>query len=927
MCAAEPGSETTIGGLAATVAFLFTDIEGSTELWERHPDTMGEVLRRHDEILNEVIEARGGDVFKTVGDAFHAAFDSAADATEAAVTAQRALRDERWLIPEGPKVRMAIHAGVAERWGGDYFGPPLNRVARMLAAGHGGQILLSRSAERLVAPRFPEGAALRDLGERRLKDLTEPERIFQLVVDDLPSDFPPLRTLDARPHNLPALTTSLVGREKEVAEVRRRIVEEGARLVTLVGAGGTGKTRLAIQAAAEVIDAFRDGVFLVNLASVRDPALVAGEILRVWGARPEEDESDEAALGRFLREKETLLLLDNFEQVVDAASLVVDLLHAAPDVVALVTTQAALRVRGEHEIPVPPLGVPPPGAERDPEELLGNEAVALFVQRARAAVPSFRLTGENAAAVAEIVRRLDGLPLAIELAAARTKLLPPRALLERVERSFDFLAGGGRDLPERQRTIRRAVEWSYGLLDDAEKALFRRQAVFRGGFTLESAEAVCATAEDDVDVLEGLTSLLDKSLVQRASGDGAPRFERLRTIYAFAVEELEKSGEADVWRRRHAEHFADLADTLDYSRAGDPHREAALGRLDAELDNLRASMEWALEKGEAGLAARFCSILPAVWFTRGVLEEGRRWLERTLALGDALRPADRARVLNLLGRLGQVQGDNSPEVVGRFEESLALYRETGDRAGAARALMNLGNVRRRLEDFEEARKLFEESLAIYREIEDPFGTASALMNLGELANARGDVERARTLFSEAREVARRADNPISLGYALQYLGQIACQEDDLDRAERLFEESCSLFVALGSEPAVAWSRYYLSIVARAKGDLDEARGLLGQALDRFRELEHGPGIAACLLGFAAVRALADECETAARLLGAAQVHHERARTSLSPLEIAAIDLVVQRCRGRLGEDGFERERAIGAELPREAVELASAPAR
>ncbi|MDX1622381.1 MAG: tetratricopeptide repeat protein [Gemmatimonadota bacterium] len=905
------------------MTFLFTDIEGSTELWERDPGSMRSALARHDEILRHAIEERGGNVFKTVGDAFHAVFSSAEAAVEAAVEAQRALQAEPWSTPEPFAVRMALHCGGAELREGDYYGPPLNRTARMVDAGHGGQILLSRAIERRVGERFPEGAALRDLGERRLKDLTEPERIFQLVVDGLRADFPPLRTLDARPHNLPARTSSLVGREEEIARVRSLLLDEDARLVTLIGPGGTGKTRLGIQAAAEVIDRYRDGAWLVDLASVREPELVAGEILRIRDARPEADETEVDALRRHLRDREMLLVLDNFEQVVEAAPLVAELLEAAPGLTILVTSQAALRIRGEREVSVPPLAVPDPG-EEDPDRLLGSEAVALFDQRARAAVPSFRLSEENAAAVRDICLLLDGLPLAIELAAARVKLFAPKALLRRLEESFDVLATGGRDLPERQRTLRGALEWSYDLLAETEAALFRRQAVFAGGFTLEAAESVCTTPEDELDVLDALTSLLDKSLLRRVETDGAPRFERLRTIRAFAVEKLEESGEADRWRGRHAGHFAVFADRIDYGGSEGRGTREWLERLDRELDNLRAAMEWALERGEAGIAPRICAILPAVWFLRGVGEEGRRWLERTLALEDSLEARGRARVLNLIGRLGQVEGDNSPEVVARFEESLEIYREVGDRSGEARALMNLGNVRRRLEAFEQARGLFEESLGIYRGIGDHFGVCSALMNLGDLANARGDVERARELFAEARDTARAGENPIALAYALQYLGQVALETDELERAADLFEESRAIFEDLGSEPGTAWSDYYLATVARERGDRRRARSRYLEALECFRDVEYPPGIAACLLGYATLDAEAGRCERAARLLGAARAIRARATTSVSPIETEAARLVERACREALGEGAFGRLQGEGAEMsPAGAIALAA----
>ncbi|MBW3660619.1 MAG: tetratricopeptide repeat protein [Gemmatimonadetes bacterium] len=906
------------------MTFLFTDIERSTELWQRHPDGMPEAIARHDAVLTETIEGHGGRVFKTVGDSVHAVFDSAPDAVAAALAAQRALRDAEWPIPEPPSVRMALHTGPAEERGGDYFGLALSRTARIRAAGHGGQILLSQAVERLVVDRFPEGAALRDLGRRRLKDLTEPERIFQLVVDDLPADFPPLETLDIRPHNIPAQTTPLIGREAELATVRELLLEEGARIVTLVGPGGTGKTRLALQAAAEVLDAFEDGVFLVNFAPIHDPALVPGEILRVWDARPEAEESERDALVRVLEDRETLLVLDNFEQVTRATPLIADLLHAASDLATLVTSQAALRLQGEHEVPVPPLPTPDP-RDPDPERLAANEAVSLFVQRARSVSPSFRLSSQNAAAVASIVRELDGLPLAIELAAARIKMLPPGRLLERLRGNYDFLSGRGPDRPDRHRTLRATIDWSYDLLDEEERALFRRQAVFDGGYTLEAAEAVCTAPGAEIDVLEGLESLVDKSLVRRVERQGDIRFERLRTIRAYAVEKLEASGEADRWRRRHAEYFAAFAEGLDQRQAADEETSRRLERLGSEMDNLRAALEWSLEKEESSLAVRLGRALPAVWFIQGSVEEGRRWLERTLHLGDALTPVERAHVLNGLGRLGQVQGDNSPQVISWFEESLGLYRAAGRRSGEARALMNLGNAHRRLERFDRAGKLFAEALSIYRELGDVFGVGGALLNLGEMANARGDLERARQLFEEAREVARRGRNLIGLAFSLQYLGILACQTGALEEAEERFSESRSIFEDLGSEPGLAWSDYYAGTLARKRGERTTARERYDAALACFRRLDYRPGIAACLLGFAALDATGNRCERAALLLGTARALHEQARTSRSPIEDEAIDLVRRACRGELGEARFEAAVEEGASMEIETA-LGLAPA-
>jgi predicted ATPase/class 3 adenylate cyclase len=540
---------------SGTVTFLFTDIEGSTRLWERSQERMQSVLAQHDVLLREGIERQGGYVFKTVGDAFCAAFPAAPEALAAALSAQRALAREEALA--ALRVRMALHTGAAEERGGDFFGPPLNRVARLLAAGHGGQVLLSRATQELVRDSLPAGAFLRDLGEHRLRDLTRPEHIFQLTAPELPSEFPPLRTLELRLHNLPLQPTPLIGREKEVHEVTERLRRSEVRLLTLTGPGGTGKTRLALQAAAELVEEFEDGVFFVNLAPLTDPELVPSSIAQVLGVRETGGRSLPERLHEHLRERRMLLVLDNFEQVVEAAPVVTALLAAAPRLKVLVTSRTALHLRGEKGYVVPPLSLPDP-KQLPPLERLGQyEAVRLFIERALDVRGDFAVTDENAPAVAEICHRLDGLPLAIELAAARIRILSPEALLRRLENRLKLLTGGARDLPERQRTLQATIGWSHDLLSEAEKVLFRRLPVFTGGRTLEAIETVCdAEGELGLDVLEGVTSLVDKSLLRQEEGiGGEPRLVMLETIHEYAREKLEESGEGQEIRRRHAEFF------------------------------------------------------------------------------------------------------------------------------------------------------------------------------------------------------------------------------------------------------------------------------------------------------------------------------------------------------------------------------------
>jgi predicted ATPase/class 3 adenylate cyclase len=889
---------------AGTVTFLFTDLAGSTRLLQAHPAAYRDAVHRHHALLREAVEANGGVVFETVGDAVYAAFASPARAVEAALAGQLALQDEDWGEVGALRARMGVHVGEVERQGGHYFGAPLYRCARLMGTAHGGQTVLSEAAAALVRDALPAGAALRDLGAHRLKDLATPERVFQLLHRDLPAAFPPLRSLDARPHNLPLQLTSFVGRERELADVARQLTAE--RLVTLTGAGGVGKTRLALRAAADLLgprDApaaggapgggpLPDGVWLVPLAAVRDPALVPAAIAQALGVKEAGGQSLAAALEDYLRPKRLLLVLDNFEQVVAAAPAVAGLLAACPGLRALVTSRAALKVYGERQYPVPPLTLPDPEHAADPAALGRSEAVALFVQRAQAARPDFRLTGETGPVVAEVCRRLDGLPLAIELAAARVKLLPPRALLARLARRLGLLVGGPRDRPARQQTLRAALDWSYGLLPPDEQALFARLGVFAGGCALEAAEAVCGAEGDlPLDVLEGLGSLVDESLLrQEEQPDGEPRFAMLETVREYALERLAAAGQAEAARRRHAAYYQALAADAEPELSG-PRQAAWLDRLEREHDNLRAALAHVTDvAGRRPEAAwRLAASLSEFWFRRGHLEEGSRWLRQVLAL-PAAAPRDAAaaeafaRALAGAARMAWGRGDYA-EQRDRLEEIARLRQGHGDIGAAGELLDSAGTAAAAQGDLAAAQARWEEGAALLRHAGASRPLTQAVASLGLLALEEARLADAAAHVEEVGAVARDADDPYVLAIAQRLGGQLAL----------------------------------------ARGDLAAAGGALRASLDRFAGLDGKVGISQNLRVAGDVARCLSDHGAAARLLGASDALAAAIGFTLVPMYRRRRDRAAARLLQILGQPAYDRATAVGAALPLDqAVALARA---
>jgi predicted ATPase/class 3 adenylate cyclase len=829
-----------------TVTFLFSDIEGSTRLLDRLGDGYREVLEAHQRLLRGAFSRAGGVEVSTEGDSFFVVFPSPSRAVAAAIEGQRALARHGWPAGAEVRVRIGIHTGEGVLGGDNYVGTDVNRASRIAAAGHGGQVLVSEATRALVDPALPEGVALLDLGEHRLKDLPRPERLYQAVVPDLPADFPPPRSREVERPTLPRQLTTFVGRERERQEVKEALAR--GRLLTLTGPGGTGKTRLAIQVAFEIMETFEDGVVFVPLAPISDPALVVPTIVRELGLPEDPGRMPIEALIDHLSRKHLLLVLDNFEQVVDAAPQVGELLTATEAVSVLATSREPLGLAGERVYPVPPLSMPdvrhlPPLAS-----LSQFGAVALFIERARAVKPDFEVTGANAPAIAEVTARLDGLPLAIELAAARAKILSPEAMLKRLESRLSLAAAGPRDLPERQQTLRDAIAWSYDLLDGEERRLFARISVFVGGFSLESAEVVCnARGELGLDTLDGLASLVNKSLARRVDVEGGDlRFLMLETIREYAAERLEEMSESAEVSGRHAGHFLEVAGRIAPQLFG-PRQPELLDELEREHDNFRAAIDRSADRGDPRTPLQISSSLWRFWQMRGHLREGRERLEHLLGLPGA-------------------------------EDDLPVLAD---------ALEALGGIRYWMGEMWDARESYERCLAIRREIGDVRGIAEALYNSGFTYSARlsGErrIEEGVVRLEEALGLFRELGDDGGMARVLWGLGNLRYENEDYPEAERLFREALAIHERLGDPFGMAWDRFELGVTLQRQRRYEEARRFAEGALSLLAESGDTSGIPLVLGGLSALASQLGEGERAAVLYGAATALEAAAGAGLTRL--------------------------------------------
>ena len=909
---------------SGTVTFLFTDIEGSTRLAQEYPQEMPALLRRHNAILKEAIEAHQGFVFRVVGDSFSAAFHTASAAVSAALEAQQALQHESWL-PAPIKVRMGIHTGSAQLkdasqgQGVAYEGyATLALTQRIMSVGHGGQILLSQTTHDLLKAGLPEGTELRDLGERRLKDIVRPERIYQVAAADLPSEFPPLTTLENMHHNLPAQLTSFIGREQEIAEAREALAS--TRILTFIGPGGTGKTRLSLQVAAEQISEFKDGVWLIELAQLTDPTYILSTIASTFHLRELQGVPLSDTVTDYLRGKQLLLVLDNCEHLIEACARLSDhFLHACPKLKIIASSREALGIGGETVYRVPSLSLPQDGEGlRDAGNLMRYEATRLFIERARKANPAFALTTGNAPYVTQICQRLDGIPLAIELAAARLTLFTPQQIAERLGDRFKLLTSGSRTALPRQQTLRALIDWSYLTLNETEQNVLRQLAVFSGGWTFEAAESVAG--DDSRVAMDGLSGLVNKSLVNVEEKEGESRYRYLETIRQYAMEKLLETGEAVHARDRHLAYFLEVSRHAD-EKFRTAQRLMWVNRLEIEHDNLRAALGWALESHPESALQMVCS-LAGFWLSRRYMTEGCSWCQAAISRVEALSAAGRnidrtrAQAYSALAMLSINHGEHhTGEIAAR--KGVALARQLEDPLLLAHALHLLGMSATFSGDVTLAFDSLRESEALCRK----FGYDNDLaVVLESLAYATLEIqgpkaaEQLQSYLEESLALSQGSVDPEAAVRREGVLARLSLSRGDMAEARKHADLMLDLHKEMGDQLSVTGHQSGMAHVARQVGNYKEALALYRETLPDWQKMGHRGAVAHQLECFAFIAKAQEQGERAVKLMSAAEALRAASGALRTPQERIEYDRELTGLRAGMDEKTFDLLWAEGGSL-------------
>lgn len=895
--------------------FMLTDLESSTWLWEAYPEEMGAALGRHDELIETAVNKNAGMVIKPrgEGDGRFIVFDRATDALLAADDIQRAMAREKWRIPETIKVRIAIHTGEAGLRDGDYYGPTINRCARLRSISHGGQTLLTQVTYDLARNSIPQEISFLDLGQHKLKDIRQAERIYQLNSPGLPDTFPSLRTPNQLLQNLPVTLTSFIGRNREVAEVKNLLATR--RLITIIGSGGVGKTRLAVQAASNALEHFPDGGHFVDLTSITNSALVTQYVMSGLGIHEDECCNPVERLEYYFQDKKMLLILDNCEHVLPGvAQLAQVLLHATANTTMLATSREPLGVVGETIWYIKSLSTPRIAEEVSIETLMSYEAVALFVERA-AATSEFVLNNENAQAVVQVCARLDGIPLALELAAARTKVLSAADLAKRLDDRFGLLVSN-QQVPHRQKTLRNLIDWSYDLLPENEKILLRRLSIFAGGWTLQASEQICAGAGvDSSEILDLLIHLVDRSLVIAETVDGGKRYRLLETIRQYGRERLEENQEVDQFACKHASYFTQLAERSARELWGRQQSDC-LKRLDEEHDNLRAALEWlaTIDNG-AEMMLRLTGALWRFWRIRGHYQEGRMRLGYALSLSPNGPRELRAEALRGVSIMALQQGDYE-QATALIKDSLALYEDLNDQRGIGRTLDVLGEINYYQGNYTQAITLHTDSLNLRTTIGDQEGLAISLRQLGMIARDLGDHQQAKQKLTQSLELCRKLADKILMARTLDNLGLVEHQLCNYERANQLFTEAVSIYQELNERMGISNTLQNLGNVAKDQGEFKQARAIYDECLELKQALGDKRGIAQALASLSEVAFYQGEYLRAAELAG-------RSLTLFQDLGVKrGIVLTLGLLAYTAQYNGeFERAAALAADCLRMATEL------